>query len=161
LSDAQARDHDTTARMGFDRHGRIVAMQIDTLAALGAYLSNFAPSIPGNSYPQTVTGLYKTPNLHLRVRGIYTNTVPVDAYLGSGPPEASQRAPRRVGRAPARYRRGRDAPAQSHHAGRISLFCAGGTRLRLRRSAGAAATALDARRLSRAPARTGEAAREG
>src|SRR6516162_2935033 len=43
LSDAQARDHDTTARMGFDRHGRIVAMQVDTLAALGAYLSNFAP----------------------------------------------------------------------------------------------------------------------
>src|SRR5262249_118956 len=28
LSDAQARDHDTSARMGFDRHGRIVAMQI-------------------------------------------------------------------------------------------------------------------------------------
>src|SRR5262249_49555993 len=31
LSDAQARDHDTTARMGFDRNGRIVAMQIDTV----------------------------------------------------------------------------------------------------------------------------------
>ena len=89
LSDAQARDHDTTARMGFDRDGRIVAMQIDTLAALGGYLSNFAPSIPGNSYPQTVTGLYKTPNLHLRVRGVYTNTVPVDAYRGSGRPEAT------------------------------------------------------------------------
>src|SRR2546430_16712438 len=64
-------------------------MQIDTLAALGAYLSNFAPSIPGNSYPQTVTGLYKTPNLHLRVPGVYTNTVPVDAYRGSGRPEAT------------------------------------------------------------------------
>jgi aerobic carbon-monoxide dehydrogenase large subunit len=89
LSDAQARDHDTIARMGFDRHRRIVAMQVDTLAALGAYLSNFAPSIPGNSYPQTVTGLYKTPNLHLRVRGVYTNTVPVDAYRGSGRPEAT------------------------------------------------------------------------
>ena len=89
LSDAQARDHDTVARMGFDRDGRIVAMQIDTLAALGGYLSNFAPSIPGNSYPQTVTGLYKTPNLHLRVRGVYTNTVPVDAYRGSGRPEAA------------------------------------------------------------------------
>src|SRR5499427_2731579 len=89
LSDAQARDHDTTARMGLDRDGRIVAMQVDTLAALGAYLSNFAPSIPGNSYPQTVTGLYKTPNLHLRVRGVYTNTVPVDAYRGSGRPEAT------------------------------------------------------------------------
>jgi carbon-monoxide dehydrogenase large subunit len=89
LSDAQARDHDTVARMGFDRDGRIVAMQIDTVAALGGYLSNFAPSIPGNSYPQTVTGLYRTPHLHLRVRGVYTNTVPVDAYRGSGRPEAT------------------------------------------------------------------------
>jgi carbon-monoxide dehydrogenase large subunit len=89
LSDAQARDHDTQARMGFDGDGRIVAMQVDTLAALGGYLSNFAPSIPGNSYPQTITGLYRTPNLHLRVRGVYTNTVPVDAYRGSGRPEAT------------------------------------------------------------------------
>src|SRR6185437_3123866 len=78
-----------TARMGFAADGRIVAMQIDTLAALGGYLSNFAPSIPGNSYPQTVTGLYRTPNLHLRVRGVYTNTVPIDAYRGSGRPEAT------------------------------------------------------------------------
>jgi carbon-monoxide dehydrogenase large subunit len=89
LSDAQARDHDTVARMGFTANGKIVAMQVDTLAALGGYLSNFAPSIPGNSYPQTVTGLYRTPNLHLRVRGVYTNTVPVDAYRGSGRPEAT------------------------------------------------------------------------
>ncbi len=89
LSDAQARDHDTIARMGFAEDGRIVAMQVDTLAALGGYLSNFAPSIPGNSYPQTVTGLYRTPNLHLRVRGVYTNTVPIDAYRGSGRPEAT------------------------------------------------------------------------
>jgi aerobic carbon-monoxide dehydrogenase large subunit len=89
LSDAQARDHDSYTRMGFDKDGRIVAMQVDTLAALGGYLSNFAPSIPGNSYPQTITGLYRTSNLHMRVRGVYTNTVPVDAYRGSGRPEAT------------------------------------------------------------------------
>ena len=89
MSDAQARDHHTKARMAFDRDGRILALEIDTIAALGAYLSNFAPSIPGNSYPQTVTGLYTTPNLHLRVRGAYTNTVPIDAYRGSGRPEAT------------------------------------------------------------------------
>jgi carbon-monoxide dehydrogenase large subunit len=89
LADAQARDHDTEARMGFAADGRIVAMQVDTLAALGGYLSNFAPSIPGNSYPQTITGLYRTPHLHLRVRGVYTNTVPIDAYRGSGRPEAT------------------------------------------------------------------------
>jgi aerobic carbon-monoxide dehydrogenase large subunit len=99
LSDAQARDHHTQARMGFDRDGRIVAMQVDTLAALGGYLSNFAPSIPGNSYPQTLTGLYRTPNLHLRVRGVYTNTVPVDAYRGSGRPEATWTNERLIERA--------------------------------------------------------------
>ncbi|WP_233836759.1 xanthine dehydrogenase family protein molybdopterin-binding subunit [Paraburkholderia sp. ZP32-5] len=88
MSDTQARDHYSVARMGFDADGRIVALYVDTLAALGGYLSNFAPSIPGNSYPQTITGLYRTPNLFLRVRGVYTNTVPVDAYRGSGRPEA-------------------------------------------------------------------------
>jgi carbon-monoxide dehydrogenase large subunit len=112
LSDAQARDHDTIARMGFDADGRIVAMQVDTLAALGGYLSNFAPSIPGNSYPQTLTGLYRTPNLHLRVRGVYTNTVPVDAYRGSGRPEATwvnerliERGARELGLDPVEIRR--------------------------------------------------------
>jgi carbon-monoxide dehydrogenase large subunit len=112
LSDAQARDHDTHARMGFDADGRIVAMQVDTLAALGGYLSNFAPSIPGNSYPQTLTGLYRTPNLHLRVRGVYTNTVPVDAYRGSGRPEATwvnerliERGARELGFDPVEIRR--------------------------------------------------------
>ena len=89
MSDAQARDHFTRARMAFDADGAIVALEVDTVASLGAYLSNFAPSIPGNSYPQTITGLYTTKNLYLRVRGAYTNTVPVDAYRGSGRPEAT------------------------------------------------------------------------
>ncbi len=89
MSDAQARDHHTRARMAFDADGRILAMEADTIASLGGYLSNFAPSIPGNSYPQTITGLYTTPAAYLRVRGVYANTLPVDAYRGSGRPEAT------------------------------------------------------------------------
>lgn len=89
LSDTQARDHHTKARMAFDEEGKIVGMEVDTIAALGGYLSQFAPSIPGNSYPQTITGLYQTPALKMRVRGAYTNTLPVDAYRGSGRPEAT------------------------------------------------------------------------
>lgn len=88
-SDTQARDHVTAAEMAFDKQGNILGLKVDTLAALGAYLSNFAPSIPGNSYPQTITGLYATPALDLRVRSVYTNTVPIDAYRGSGRPEAT------------------------------------------------------------------------
>ena len=148
LSDAQARDHDTTARMGFDRDGRIVAMQIDTLAALGGYLSNFAPSIPGNSYPQTVTGLYRTPNLHLRVRGVYTNTVPVDAYRGSGRPEATwtnerliERGARELGIDVVEMRR-RNLISRAD----FPYSGARRPRVRFRRSAGAARQALDASR---------------
>ena len=89
ISDSQARDHYTKARMAFDKNGKILGMEVDTVAALGGYLSQFAPSIPGNSYPQTITGLYKTPALSLRVRGAYSNTLPVDAYRGSGRPEAT------------------------------------------------------------------------
>ena len=72
-------------RMAFSGSGEILAMQIDTISNLGGYLSDFAPppGIPGNSYP------YKTPLLHLRIRGAYSNTVPVDAYRGSGRPEAT------------------------------------------------------------------------
>jgi carbon-monoxide dehydrogenase large subunit len=89
LSDTQARDHVTQAEMAFDKDGKILGLKVDTLAALGAYLSNFAPSIPGNSYPQTITGLYTTPALDMRIRSVYTNTVPIDAYRGSGRPEAT------------------------------------------------------------------------
>ena len=146
LSDAQARDHHTHARMGFDGDGRIVAMQVDTLAALGGYLSNFAPSIPGNSYPQTLTGLYRTPNLHLRVRGVYTNTVPVDAYRGSGRPEATWTNERLIERgcARARHRCGRNPPAQPDRPRRLSLSGAGRPHLRFRRSAGALGKAFGA-----------------
>ncbi|MEQ9811925.1 MAG: xanthine dehydrogenase family protein molybdopterin-binding subunit [Azospirillaceae bacterium] len=88
-SDSQGRDHVTHARMAFDADGHILGLEVETLAALGAYLSNFAPSIPGNSYPQTLTGLYRTRAAYARVRGVYTNTVPIDAYRGSGRPEAT------------------------------------------------------------------------
>lgn len=88
-SDCHARDHFTRAKMAFDREGTILATHVETMAAFGAYSSNFAPSIPGNTYPQMIGGLYKTPALYLRIRTVYTNTVPVDAYRGAGRPEAA------------------------------------------------------------------------
>jgi len=89
ITETQGRDHVTTARMAFDKDGIILGLEVDTIAAFGAYAGNSAPGIPGNSYPQTITGLYRTPNLALRIRIVYTNTVPVAAYRGSGRPEAT------------------------------------------------------------------------
>jgi len=89
LTQTHARDHATNARMAFDDAGTILGLEVDTIAALGGYISPFGPSIPGNSYPHTIGGLYRTPALWLRVRSVYTNTSPTGPYRGSGRPEAT------------------------------------------------------------------------
>ena len=89
LEDTQARDHVTRCRMAFDRDGKILALELDTIAALGAYASAFGASIPGYFYAPLLSGMYRTPAICARVRGVYTNTVPVDAYRGAGRPEAT------------------------------------------------------------------------
>src|SRR5262249_3375006 len=89
LTQTHARDHATKAPMAFDAEGTILGLEVDTIAALGGYISPFGPSIPGNSYPHTIGGLYRTPALWLRVRSVYTNTSPTGPYRGSGRPEAT------------------------------------------------------------------------
>ena len=63
-------------------------MRVDILGNLGAYLSQFGPYIPWLGATMA-TGTYDIPVIHARCRGIYTNTVPVDAYRGAGRPEAA------------------------------------------------------------------------
>ncbi|MCC0016088.1 MAG: xanthine dehydrogenase family protein molybdopterin-binding subunit [Rhodobiaceae bacterium] len=88
LADYQGRDHITHARLGFDARGRIVGMQVDTLANLGGYMSQLGAFVPTNGSAM-LPGVYRIPVLGARVRGIYTNTVPLDAYRGAGRPEAA------------------------------------------------------------------------
>ena len=55
---------------------------------MGAYLSCYGPYIPWLGVGMA-TGAYDIPVCYVRLRGTYTNTVPVDAYRGAGRPEAS------------------------------------------------------------------------
>ncbi len=88
LGDSQGRDNITTARVAMDEKGRFLALSLDIVADMGAYLSCYAPYIPwlGVGMAQ---GVYDIPVGHVRLRGVYTNTVPVDAYRGAGRPEAA------------------------------------------------------------------------
>lgn len=88
LTDAHGRDHATKCRMAFDRDGRILAIEVDTIASLGAYQTHRGASIPAFFYGNVLVGLYKTPVIYCRVRGVHTNTSPVHAYRGAGRPEA-------------------------------------------------------------------------
>ena len=46
LGDAQGRDNITTAKLALDDKGRFLALDIDLIADMGAYLSAYAPYIP-------------------------------------------------------------------------------------------------------------------
>jgi len=88
LGDSHGRDNVSTARLALDDKGRFLALALDIVADMGAYLSCFAPYIPWLGVGMA-TGAYDIPAAHVRLRAAYTNTVPVDAYRGAGRPEAA------------------------------------------------------------------------
>src|SRR5919199_5697660 len=99
LTDNQARDHLTRAELALDKTGKFLAMRVATLANLGAYLGTFAPAIPTWCYGPLLAGNYATPAIYVEVKGVFTNTAPVDAYRGAGRPEACYVVERLVDRA--------------------------------------------------------------
>ena len=88
LSDTQGRDHATRAELALDQDGHFLALRVSTVANLGAYVSTFGAAIPGPIYSALLAGLYRTPAIFVEVKGIFSNTVPTDAYRGAGRPEA-------------------------------------------------------------------------
>ncbi len=88
LGDTHGRDNISSAKLALDDHGKFLALELDIVADMGAYLSCFAPYIPWLGVGMA-TGAYDIPAAHVRLRGAYTNTVPVDAYRGAGRPEAA------------------------------------------------------------------------
>jgi len=120
LSDAQGRDNVTRARLALDADLNFLAVDVETTANLGAYLSNFGTFIPTMAGTAMLAGVYRTPAAVVRVKGVYTNTVPVDAYRGAGRPEANyalerlvDHAARKLGIAPAELRRRNFIPPEA------------------------------------------------
>ena len=89
LSDAQGRDHKTTAELALDKDGKFLGLRVNTLANMGAYLSTFSTAIPTYLHGTLLAGNYTTPAIYVNVKAVFTNTVPVDAYRGAGRPEAT------------------------------------------------------------------------
>jgi carbon-monoxide dehydrogenase large subunit len=119
LGDAHGRANVTTARLALDGQGRFLALEVDTIADMGAYLSCYAPFIPYLGAGM-LPGVYAVPVCHVRIRGVYTNTLPVDAYRGAGRPEAAyvierlvDAAAREIGMAPDELRRRNFIPPQA------------------------------------------------
>jgi len=89
LSDAQGRDHVTDAYLALDEEGKFLGVKVDTVASVGAYLSQYGIFIPTLAAAGMHVGVYNIPVMTNNVKVVYTNTVPIDAYRGAGRPEAS------------------------------------------------------------------------
>lgn len=88
-SGVHSRDNLTTGRLALDAKGRFLALAVETLANLGAYVSSLGPGSSTTAPTPAMGGLYDIPAMTMDVRGLFTNTAPIDAYRGAGKPEAN------------------------------------------------------------------------
>ncbi|MBI2741241.1 MAG: xanthine dehydrogenase family protein molybdopterin-binding subunit [Rhodospirillales bacterium] len=87
LADAHGRDSFYETALALDETGRFLAMKVEGIAAVGAWLQPMMPAFAGNF--GALAGVYRTPSIHLRISGFFTNTNPIGPYRGNGRPEAS------------------------------------------------------------------------
>jgi carbon-monoxide dehydrogenase large subunit len=89
LSDTHGRDNITLGELATDAQGKFLALRTHNVAGMGAYLSTFAPYIPTMAGTGVLASIYGFQAIYANVIGVFTNTVPVDAYRGAGRPEAN------------------------------------------------------------------------
>ncbi|HUK11277.1 MAG TPA: xanthine dehydrogenase family protein molybdopterin-binding subunit [Stellaceae bacterium] len=88
ISDHQARDNVSTVELALDREGKFLALRVQTLANLGAYLGLNTTLTPVNNIGG-LAGVYTIGAMDVTVTGVFSNTLPTSPYRGAGRPEAS------------------------------------------------------------------------
>ena len=86
---AQGRDNITKARLALDADGRFLALDVSTVANLGAYMSSGGPGSSTNAPANAMGSGYVIPAIFMDVHGVFTNTLPIEAYRGAGKPEVN------------------------------------------------------------------------
>ena len=88
LTDNHGRDHVTVAEAAFDADYRLQALRIRCVSNLGAYNAPYGQHIASKLALKVMPGVYDVQKAFFAVKGVFTNTTPVDAYRGAGRPEA-------------------------------------------------------------------------
>ncbi len=82
LGDTQARDQVFDIALALDGDGRFLAIRLETVANLGAYVTGYGPL--NSTMVSRLPGPYDIAAGYAQVTGAFTNTVPIDAYRGAG-----------------------------------------------------------------------------
>jgi len=88
-SDNQARDMLGDGELALDANGKFLALRMRCLVNLGAFVGSVGVHITTNNFARCLPGMYRIPLIDVRVRCVFTNTVPTAPYRGAGRPEAN------------------------------------------------------------------------
>src|SRR3546814_18449415 len=86
-TDAMGRGRFDRAALALDADLRFTGFRIDALADVGAFWNAVNATIVTSGAVRVFGHCYRIPGLLYRVRGVFTNEVPTDAYSGAGKPE--------------------------------------------------------------------------
>ncbi len=87
LAATHGRDQINEAALALDIDGRILALRVDTLADIGAYLTPAGAVVSILLGPRVMVGNYDIPAVDVRVSAVFTNSCPTAPYRGAGRPE--------------------------------------------------------------------------
>ena len=120
LSDHAARDMQATASLALDADGRFLALRIESLANLGAYMAGAGGGLQTYQYIHLQGSVYRLPAIALHVGAVLTNTAPIGVTRGPGFAEAinaierlADRAARKLGLDRAELRRRNMVPPEA------------------------------------------------
>jgi carbon-monoxide dehydrogenase large subunit len=88
LSDAQGRDQVVTGELALDERGKILALRVTALHAMGSHVFGAAMVVPLFA-ARLSPGVYQIPAVHAVAHAVLTNTIPTAPYRGAGRPEAA------------------------------------------------------------------------
>ncbi len=88
LSDTQGRDQLVDAALALDADGRFLAVRLEALHNIGAYITTLGHWAAAINIMRLATSVYAVPAAYVRLRAAFTNCVPVNAYRGVGRAEA-------------------------------------------------------------------------
>jgi aerobic carbon-monoxide dehydrogenase large subunit len=112
LTDNQARDMFADGELALDDKGKFQALRLSCVVNLGAYVGSVGVHLATNNFARCLPAMYAISAIDVRVRCVFTNTVPTAPYRGAGRPEANyllerlvEEAARITGMAPDKIRR--------------------------------------------------------
>ncbi|HEY2532052.1 MAG TPA: xanthine dehydrogenase family protein molybdopterin-binding subunit [Xanthobacteraceae bacterium] len=88
LGDSHGRDQLVTGELALDERGKILALRVNALHAMGSHVFGAAMVVPLFAL-RLAPGVYQIPAVHAVGRAVLTNTVPLAPYRGAGRPEAT------------------------------------------------------------------------